>query len=239
MSNTKATDLTLVSTIHNDLFPKWIDDLREAKCLELLDDILPKLDILYENTTVYPLKPKVFRVFKRVAPKSVKVIILGQDPYHSFHNGMPDACGYSFLTENRYYPPSLKNMFKELQEDENATTRDVKGALKRYLIENYPFDEWIQQGVLMLNTALTVEDGLPGSHFKIWERWSERLIKHLVNTYPDIVWILLGNKAQACLRNYDCRKVEATHPSPLAGGKFFGSRIYSKTNELLRVPIVW
>ncbi len=237
--------------LYLSLFQEWFDDLEEAKCLELLDSILPSLDVLYENTTVFPLIKNVFRVFNS-NPKDIKVILLGQDPYHSVHPEIyrdstgklskgvpvPDACGYSFLTENGYAPPSLINMFIELTKDTSASRipgyQNYNGKP-----EQYPFNKWVEQGVMMLNTALTVEKNKPGSHLLIWREFSSRLIKHLVNKYPNLVWILLGNKAQDLLKPYDCKKVEAYHPSPLAGGKFFGSNIYSKTNELLTNPIKW
>lgn len=223
--------------LYLSLFQEWFDDLDKAGCLDLLDSILPGLDVLYENTTVFPEIGKVFRVFNS-KPQDIKVILLGQDPYHSMHYGKPDACGYSFITENNYSPPSLINLFIELSTDPGVK-KFPEFHSYRDKVHKYPFNKWVEQGVMLLNTALTVEKDKPGSHLLIWREFSSRLIKHLVKNYPNIVWILLGNKAQDLLKPYDCKKVEAYHPSPLAGGKFFGSQIYSKTNELLTTPIKW
>lgn len=223
--------------LYGKMFKQWFETLEDAGCLELLDSILPNMDLLIENTTVYPVKDKVFRAFKG-DPIDVKVIILGQDPYHSIHAGKPDACGYSFLTENGYTPPSLINMFIELTTDLDAER--LPGYWNyRDDVSLYPFTKWVDQGVMMLNTALTVEAGKPGSHLLIWREFSSRLIKYLCNVHKDIVWVLLGNKAQDLLKNYDVKKVQAAHPSPLAQGKFFGSKIYSRTNELLTNTIKW
>lgn len=222
--------------VYKILFPDWISIFTDSGCLDMLDYMLPELDTLYENSLVFPSKKKVFRAFG-MKPEDVRVVILGQDPYHSMHYGQPDACGYSFLTENGYIPPSLENMFKELQSDD--TTKNPGNGKHPHTPQNYPYFNWIKQGIMMLNVALTVECGLPGSHSKFWNPWSMKLIKGMVEDYPDIVWVLLGNNAQKCLANYDCKKVKAVHPSPLAGGKFFGSKIYSRTNELLNEPIIW
>ena len=226
-----------LNLLYPKIFGKWFDILEQANCLELLDHILPSLDTLYENSTVYPIRAQVFRVFNS-DPMKLKVVILGQDPYHSMHKGKPDACGYSFLTENGYIPPSLVNMFIELNTDRDALR--IPGYWNyKDKVELYPFKNWVEQGVMMLNTAFTVESGKPGSHLLIWREFSSRLIKQLVHGHKELVWVLLGNKAQDLLKAYDCRKVIAAHPSPLAQGKFFGSKIYSRTNELLTDPIKW
>ena len=217
--------------LYKEIFhPTWIEPLREAGCLDQLDSIIPHMDILYENSIVYPIKEQVFRVFQGDY-HDVKVILLGQDPYHSVHNGKPDACGLSFLTENGYVPPSLHNMYTEL-------ANDIPGVIGSDS-KDYNFTKWIDQGVIMLNTALTVEAGRAGSHILIWHVWTQKLIKYLTVNRQDIVWILLGRYAEKALGNYECRKIIAAHPSPLAGGRFFGSRIYSKTNELLTKKINW
>jgi uracil-DNA glycosylase len=233
-----STTTVKAEEVYKKLFPHWIDVFTDCGCIDLLDYILPELDVLYENSTVYPIKQKVFRVFK-TKPSDIKVVILGQDPYHSTHNGKADACGLSFLTENGYYPPSLKNMYTELQHE--SSRLGIKAVNQAYntSIENYNFNKWIHQGVFMLNTALTVEQGKPGSHLKFWNKFSTTLIEYMIFEYPEIVWILLGAKAQGCLKGYNCNKVEAVHPSPLAGTGFRGSKIYSRANSMLKDPINW
>lgn len=147
------------------IFETWVEPLMDAGCLDLLDGILNYLDVLYENTTVFPSKQNIFRAFRETPYESTKAILLGQDPYHDIKNGIPNACGLSFITESGYIPPSLSNMYKELESDD---TLKRKGNNRHpYTAKSYPFKEWTKQGVLMLNAFLTVEKGSPNSHFKI------------------------------------------------------------------------
>lgn len=224
----------MIDSLYKEIFHEsWLKPLKDAGCLDQLDFIIPHMDVLYENTIVYPIKELVFRAFKGNY-RDVRVVLLGQDPYHSVHNGVPDACGLSFVTENGYVPPSLENMFKELCNDHEAAKN-----VSKYNVQNYPFMEWANNGVLLLNTLLTVEAGKPNSHANIWKIWSKKLIDYLVDNRPDLVWILLGKQAERLLEKHDCRKVIAAHPSPLAGGRFFGSKVYSKANDLLTEKINW
>lgn len=228
--------------MYKEIFLDWEPHLNKAKCIELLDEIIPQMDVLYENTTVYPTRKRVFRAFNELPFEKVKVVLLGQDPYHSTHKGIPNACGLSFLTETGFIPPSLRNMYKELLSDVDALKLPTpKYPLKPYTVNNYPFHRWVSEGVLLLNTALTVEAGNPGSHMKFWRQFTCNLIDYLMNSRPDIVWISLGMKAYDILHPYDgvSKIVYAAHPSPLSSSKFFGSKIYSRTNALLTKPICW
>jgi uracil-DNA glycosylase len=227
------------STIYEKIFKDWTTPLDEAGCLVILDELLPKLDILYENRIVYPRREQVFRAFNELPFNDVKVVLLGQDPYHSVHNNVPDACGLSFITENGYVPPSLANIHKELMDDLDAFKAKPDGHkmydAHKFGVQNYPFTRWVNEGVLMLNTALTVEAGQPGSHIKLWEEFTSKVIKYLAENRNDIVWLILGAKAYSCIEEYKgtIKAVIAAHPSPLARGAFFGSKVFSKINRIL------
>lgn len=223
--------------MYSEIFQTWVEPLTKARCIELLDEMLLHLDVLYENRIVYPTKDNIFRAFRETPYNETKVILLGQDPYHDTYKGIPNACGLSFITESGYTPPSLKRMFIELESDD--TLKRAGNNKNPYTAQNYPFKDWTKQGVLMLNSYLTVERGSPCSHHKVWETWTSRLIKYLVETRPDIVWLLLGRHAQELLKDYDCKKVESIHPSPFTGNAFFNSKIYSRVNSLLENKITW
>lgn len=188
----------------------------------------------YAEETVYPPKNQLWTAFEYTAFQDVKVVILGQDPYH----GPGQAHGLSFsVNQDVQIPPSLRNMFKELVNDikcEMPATGTLKG--------------WAKQGVLLLNTVLTVRKGQAHSHKnKGWEQFTDAVIRHLSNRDERIVFILWGKPAQEKKKLIDLDKhaiVESTHPSPLSAYRgFSGSRPYSKTNEILtswgQKPISW
>lgn len=183
---------------------------------------------------VYPPETEVFAALHRTPYASVKVVLLGQDPYH----GPGQAHGMSFsVRPGVQVPPSLDNMFKELQADLDIP-RPNHGCL----------DHWAKQGVLLLNATLTVRARQAGSHQgKGWERFTDRIIE-VVNQKPErVVFLLWGSSARSKRRMIDTRRhvvLEAPHPSPLSAHRgFFGSRPYSRTNQALeeagRGPIDW
>lgn len=192
------------------------------------------LDQEYANETVYPPKSQIWTAFDFTPFQDVSVVILGQDPYH----GPGQAHGLSFsVNEDVSIPPSLRNMFKELVEDIHCEMPET-GILTG----------WAKQGVLLLNTVLTVRKGEAHSHKnKGWEQFTDAVIRHLSNREKRIVFILWGKPAQAKKKLIDLNKhavVESTHPSPLSAYRgFLGSRPYSKTNDLLKSwgqqPITW
>ena len=211
---------------YSSLLQKWYPYFVKWRMLGILDDVIGRLDILYKDCTVYPEKQKVFRIFQEVSPENVKVIFLGQDPYPGIYNDEPSACGRAFATENGYLNPSLKNLFKELQDDLGIKIIDNK---------EYSLDAWVDDGVFLLNTALTVEKGLAGSHLKLWEQFSKEFIVNFSKEF-DVVWVLLGKKAQQWDKYIiNGNVISAPHPSPLAGGKFFGSKIFSKINNFKEI----
>ena len=135
------------------LLKDWIDLVDE----ELTENLIQQLDVMYKTSEIYPYKDKVFRVFQELKPDDVKVVLLAMDPYPGYYNNAPSACGRAFATENGYLNPSLRNLLKELKDDVNIIETD------------YSLQSWVDQGVFLLNTALTVEAGKPGSHINLWK----------------------------------------------------------------------
>ena len=183
---------------------------------------------------VFPEEKNVFNALKLTPFESVKVVILGQDPYHGFGQ----AHGLSFsVQKGTPLPPSLKNIYKELQEDIGGEL-PIEGDLSH----------WAKQGVLLLNTVLTVEEGNANSHKGIgWERLTNRLIESLNELKHPVIFILWGKPAQEkekLITNPNHVLLKAPHPSPLSAYRgFFGSKPFSKVNDILiqqgQTPICW
>lgn len=188
----------------------------------------------YETKQIYPPKQNVFAAFENTDFPDVKVVILGQDPYHQPHQ----AHGMCFSVQKGVkIPPSLLNMYKELQNDLGYSI-----PKHGYLMP------WAKQGVFLLNTILTVEDSKPLSHKgKGWEQFTDEVIKKLNKREKPMVFVLWGRNARdkrILITNKNHLILEAAHPSPLsAHAGFFGSRPYSKINEFLlktnQEPIQW
>lgn len=188
----------------------------------------------YENGGVYPAPQNIFRAFELTPFDRVKVVILGQDPYH----GPKQAHGLSFsVTEGVRNPPSLQNIFKEIEAD-TGTPPLPSGDLSR----------WAHQGVLLLNATLTVRASAAGSHQgQGWERFTDAVIKKLSDEREHLVFILWGNYARGKKPLIDAAKhciIESPHPSPFsAANGFFGSKPFSKANAYLsrhgEAPIDW
>lgn len=178
----------------------------------------------YKEKIVYPPKRDILRALKLTDYNDVKVVILGQDPYH----GENEANGLSFsVNEGIKLPPSLKNIYKELYDDLGITK--TTGDLT----------SWANQGVLLLNSVLTVLKDTPTSHSKIgWQEYTDAIIRKLNEREKTIVFILWGNYARSkknLITNKRHYIIESTHPSPFsANSGFFGSRPFSKTNEFLK-----
>ena len=204
---------------------------------ELKKPYFNKLDSFIKNERnsyiIYPKADDVYNAFKLTTFENVKVILIGQDPYH----GLNQAHGLSFsVNQGIKVPPSLKNIFKELHSDIGFNIPD-----------NGNLTDWAKQGVLLLNATLTVRSGEPGSHQnKGWEAFTDEIIKLISDEKQNCVFLLWGNyaKNKKNLINLDKHLVlESAHPSPLARGAFFGCKHFSKTNEYLKShhlnPIDW
>jgi len=182
---------------------------------------------------IYPKGPDIFNAFNMTPVQDVKVVVLGQDPYH----GPGQAHGLSFsVPEGVALPPSLQNIYKELYTD-----LGIKPANSGSLIK------WAQQGVFLLNAVLTVRAGEAASHSKIgWMEFTDAVISKLSKERDGIVFMLWGNFAKGKRDLIDTSRhfiLEAPHPSPLARGGFFGCRHFSKANEFIKAkgkePVNW
>lgn len=182
---------------------------------------------------IFPPGSQIFRAFELTPVSQVKVVILGQDPYH----GLGQAHGLSFsVPDGIPAPPSLKNIFKEIESDLGVR------------MSGYPnLEKWARQGVLLLNAVLTVRSGEAASHSKIgWQEFTDAVIKYISDNCDGVVFMLWGNfaRTKSCLIDHSRHHVlEAAHPSPLARGAFFGCRHFSQANNLLtasgKTPIDW
>lgn len=182
---------------------------------------------------IFPPGSQIFRAFELTPVPQVKVVILGQDPYH----GLGQAHGLSFsVPDGVPAPPSLKNIFKEIEADLGVR------------MSGYPnLEKWARQGVLLLNAILTVRAGEAASHGRIgWEEFTDAVIRYISDNCSGVVFMLWGNFARSKRELIDRSRhyvLEAAHPSPLARGAFFGCRHFSQANRLLeaqgKTPIDW
>ncbi|MBQ6953601.1 MAG: uracil-DNA glycosylase [Bacteroidales bacterium] len=182
---------------------------------------------------IYPPGSLIFRAFDLTPVDQVKVVILGQDPYHN----PGEAMGLSFsVPDGVRTPPSLRNIFQEIEADMGIRMSGRPNM-----------EAWARQGVLLLNSILTVEGGLAASHRNIgWQEFTDAVIRYLNDHCNGIVFLLWGNFAKAKSALIDPSRhhvLTAAHPSPLAGGAFFGCRHFSRANQLLveegKTPINW
>jgi len=182
------------------------------------------IDNEYKNRVVFPKYENIFRAFNLLSPDKVKVVIIGQDPYH----GKGQANGLAFsVADDCKILPSLVNIFKELVDDMNCKPPACGNLTK-----------WAEEGVLLINTVLTVVESLPNSHKNIgWERLTDSVIKNLSDEKENLVFILWGSPSQKKEKLIDASKhliLKAPHPSPLSSYRgFFGSKPFSQTNAYL------
>ncbi|MDO6802207.1 uracil-DNA glycosylase [Wenyingzhuangia sp. 1_MG-2023] len=186
-----------------------------------------KVEASYANTTCYPHKKKLFSTFDYCSFKELKVVILGQDPYHGA--GQAHGLCFSYLGENKF-PPSLKNIYKEISTDLNV----------QMPVNNGDLSPWAKQGVLLLNTTLTVEESKPNSHKSFgWSQFTDEVIRKISEKKENVVFLLWGGFAHKKESLIDTNKhyvLKATHPSPLGANKggWFGCQHFSKTNAYLK-----
>lgn len=191
------------------------------------------LEDKYENGRVFPPRDEIYTAFELTSFENVRVVILGQDPYH----GERQSHGLAFsVNEGIKIPPSLRNIYKELEDD--LGIKRTGGSLK----------DWAAQGVLLLNTVLTVDAHEANSHRGLgWEKFTDSVIKVVSEELENVVFILWGKPAQKKEALIDGSKhliIKSVHPSPLSAYRgFFGSRPFSRTNEYLeengRTPVDW
>ncbi|VEU59231.1 uracil-DNA glycosylase [Mesomycoplasma neurolyticum] len=187
----------------------------------------------YKNKIIFPQKKDIFNFLKLTDFNSLKVVIIGQDPYH----GENEAHGLAFSTLNRKLPPSLKNIYLEIQKD-YPNFNKINGDLS----------SWAKQGVLLLNRILTVQKDKPMSHADIgWENFSFNLLSFINNNYNNVIFLLLGKKAQEIQKKLILNKqivINLSHPSPFSYSlSFKNSRIFKKINQTLKKmnknEIIW
>ena len=204
----------------------WKDALESEFSKEYFKTLADFVRDEYKSGTVYPAPKNIFRAFDLCPFNQVKVVVLGQDPYH----GAGQATGLSFaVSKGTRLPPSLQNIYKEIEDDLGIKPTYADGDLER----------WATQGVLLLNSTLTVRASDAGSHQKRgWEEFTDAVIQALSDKREHVVFILWGNYARAKGARIDRSKhfvIESAHPSPFsAANGFFGSKPFSKTNEYLK-----
>lgn len=210
----------------------WHDAIKKELPEHYFSRINAFLDQVYHQGTVYPPREKVFAAVQKTQLEDVKVLILGQDPYH----GPGQAQGLSFSVPNDFpAPPSLQNILKELADDIGVKV-------------SHDLTPWAEQGVLLLNACLTVPAGRANGHAGlIWEPFTDAIIQVVNQQEQPVVFILWGSyarKKKALITNPKHLIIESAHPSPLSAYRgFFGSRPFSKANVFLekngRAPIDW
>lgn len=205
---------------------KWQEIIDIEKQKDYYKSLTKEIDKRYETTTVFPPKEKIYNAFYLAKFDDLKVVILGQDPYH----GAGQAQGLAFSTPKEIKnPPSMVNILKEINSDlEHSST-----------CEDGDLTSWAKQGVLLLNTILTVEESKPKSHHKLgWEIFTDNIIKHISDNCEDVIFLLWGAPAIAKTKLIDESKhhiLTAPHPSPLSAYRgFFGCKHFSQTNEILK-----
>ena len=212
----------------------WKSALQQEFSKPYFHELIAKLKgEISEGKTVYPPGPLIFQAFAKTPLEQVRILILGQDPYHN----PGEAMGLSFsVPRGVRVPPSLGNIFKEMRDDVGFTE-----------VGHGDLTSWADQGVLLLNSMLTVRHRSPKSHHKLgWERFTDEVIKVLSEQREHIVFMLWGASARKKAEVIDKSKhlvLEAAHPSPLARGAYFGSKHFSQANEYLTKhglqPIDW
>ena len=213
----------------------WKEIIANEQSKEYYQKLKKEIDKQYELTTVYPPKNKIFNAFVLTPIENLKVVILGQDPYH----GIGQAQGLAFSTpKNIQNPPSMQNILKEINNEYKDGSTCNDGDLT----------PWAKQGVLLINTILTVQEGKAKSHHNLgWEIFTDNIIKYISENCQGIVFLLWGSPAIAKQKLIDNEKhhiLTAVHPSPLSAYRgFFGCNHFIRTNEILKnqgkKTIIW
>lgn len=204
---------------------KWDEILKDEFEKPYFKELMDFVQNEYKTKTIYPYFPNVFNALKYTDYDDIKVVILGQDPYH----GTGEAHGLSFsVLEGVTKPPSLRNIFKELKDDLNIDEP-----------EHGNLEAWTREGVMLLNSVLTVEKDKPASHQnRGWETFTDEVIRKINEREKSVVFLLWGSFAKSkkeLITNKNHYIIESAHPSPFSAHKgFFGTKPFSKANEFLR-----
>lgn len=212
---------------------RWLDAILTQLSDNQISVLFDKVDAAYSSEVVFPPKPDVFKALELSLPSEVKVVIVGQDPYH----GAGQAHGLSFsVPMGVKVPPSLRNIYKEIE-----TSTDSECPQSGNL------ENWASQGVFLLNTSLTVEEGRPASHSKLgWQAFTDAILQ-IISRQGGVVFMLWGKHAEEKANLLDASKnliLKAPHPSPFSAHKgFFGCNHFVEANTYLvnsgKTPIVW
>ncbi|MDN5112836.1 uracil-DNA glycosylase [Aliarcobacter butzleri] len=213
----------------------WKNIIENEQQKPYYEKLKEEIDKRYENSIVFPEKQNIFKAFSLTKFEDLKVVILGQDPYH----GIGQAQGLSFSTpSNIKNPPSMVNILKEINDDLG----------KKSVCEDGDLTPWAKQGIMLLNTILTVEQGLPKSHHNLgWEIFTDNIIKYISENKENVIFLFWGSPAISKTKLIDKNKhfiLTAPHPSPLSVYRgFYGCKHFSKTNEILKKlnkeEIIW
>ncbi|MBB1193528.1 uracil-DNA glycosylase [Flavobacterium sp. SOK18b] len=219
-----------------DLNPSWKEILKEEITRPYFEELMRHVASEYEEHSCFPPKDLIFEAFNQCSFDAVKVVIIGQDPYH----GVGEANGLCFsVADGVRIPPSLRNIFREMSDDLGTVFLPTSGNL----------ESWAQQGVLLLNATLTVRQDSPNSHKDLkWSQFTDAVIEFINSEKEGVVFVLWGSFAQKKGVKIDRNKhlvLTSGHPSPLSAnqGKWFGNKHFSQVNEYLiaqnKKAIVW
>jgi uracil-DNA glycosylase len=218
------------------LIPSWKTILDDELQKTYFKNLMVSVAEEYDNTVCFPPKELIFSAFNQCNFENIKVVIIGQDPYH----GVGEANGLCFsVNDSVKIPPSLRNIFREVNSDLDRLFFPTSGNLER----------WAKQGVLLLNATLTVQKDKPNSHKHLnWEKFTDAVIQEISDKKEHVVFLLWGNFAHKKGLKIDRTKhlvLESGHPSPMSAnqGKWFGNKHFSKTNNFLKSnrieEIIW
>lgn len=212
--------------MHTYIDPSWKEVLKDTFEAPYFKNLTEFITHEYQDKTCYPPKEQIFAAFSHCSFAAIKVVIIGQDPYH----GPGQANGLSFsVNDGVSFPPSLRNIFKEIETDLQQPI-PISGNL----------ESWAKQGVLLLNACLTVERSKPGSHQnRGWETFTDTVIQSISAHKENIVFLLWGGFAKTKSKLIDTTKhhiLSSGHPSPMSAnrGYWFGNKHFSTTNSLLK-----
>lgn len=232
----KSNHINLFDNFMFTISTSWHAFFKEESQKEYFIQLMQVVENEYKTTTCFPPKDLIFNAFEKCDLTNLKVVIIGQDPYH----GEGEANGLCFsVNDGVKIPPSLKNIFTEINSDFDRIFLPTNGNL----------EHWATQGVLLLNASLTVRKDEPNSHKHLkWNLFTDNLINYISNNYTNIVFLLWGSFAQKKGIKINREKhlvLETGHPSPLSAnrGFWFGNKHFSKTNSYLtsigKSPIDW